>query len=241
MTEQIHLTDKDSTVSVIIPALNEEDHIAGCITAARGAYSQEDVEILVADGGSRDQTLSRIPQDCTVFQTAAGRALQMNTAAQHASGSVLVFCHADSRLPEGWREAIINILSQPGVSGGTFQTRMEPAWGILKWRNHWTMPPDWRFMYGDQCQFMRRSTFKAIGGFPEIPLMEDVEMSRALHAQGRLVRIDLRAVTSSRRLLEKGILRQTVGNFWRMLRYLYFNATPEQIAQTYRSSREQTQ
>jgi GT2 family glycosyltransferase len=103
------------------------------------------------------------------------------------------------------------------------------------------MPADWRFMYGDQCQFMRRTTFEAIGGFPEIPLMEDVEMSRALNRTGRVVRINLRAVTSSRRLLEKGILRQTLENFWRMVRYLYLKTTPEALAATYRSSREEAE
>jgi rSAM/selenodomain-associated transferase 2 len=241
MTEQRLPVDQNCPISVIIPALNEATHIQDCITAARRTYTRQEVEILVADGGSRDRTLDLVPKDCTVIQTHPGRALQMNAAARQASGIIFVFCHADSRLPEGWREAVIIALSQPGVSGGTFQTRMEPARGILKWRNRWKMPPNWRLMYGDQCQFMHRSTFDAVGGFPEIPLMEDVEMSRALKDRGQLVRIHLRAITSSRRLLEKGILRQTVGNFWRMVRYLYFNAAPEQIARTYQSSREQAE
>jgi hypothetical protein len=162
----------------------------------------------------------------------------MNQAARAATGSIFVFCHADTRLPAGWRKVVIKALHQPGVVGGTFQTRMEPAVGILKWRNRWKMPTDWRYMYGDQCQFMRRETFEAINGFQEIPIMEDVEMSRALSQMGKLTRIEKRAITSSRRLLEKGILRQTIGNFFRMVAYLYFGTTPEQIARTYRSSRE---
>jgi hypothetical protein len=87
---------------------------------------------------------------------------------------------------------------------------------------------------------MRRETFREIGGFPEIPLMEDVEMARALHQAGRLVRVPLRLQTSSRRFLERGPLRQSLQSFWLMIRYLYLGATPDEIARRYRSSREET-
>ncbi len=238
MQDQKANREPDVKISVIIPALNEEKNIQNCIKAARRDYSQSEVEILVADGGSTDRTRELIPKDGLLLETPRGRACQMNQAARLASGEIFVFCHADTQLPVGWRTSVIKALRQPDVVGGTFQTRMEPAVGILKWRNHWKMPTDWRYMYGDQCQFMRRETFKAVNGFREIPIMEDVEMSRALAKIGKLTRIEKRAITSSRRLLEKGILRQTVGNFLRMVAYLYFNATPEQIARTYRSSRE---
>lgn len=92
---------------------------------------------------------------------------------------------------------------------------------------------------GDQGQFMSRATFERVGGFPEIPLMEDVEMSRALHKAGRLVRAPLRMTTSSRRFLERGPLRQWFLAVTNMIRYLYLGATPEQIADKYRSSREE--
>jgi rSAM/selenodomain-associated transferase 2 len=241
MSDPFLKVEENSLISVIIPTLNEENHINACLQAARQSYAADAVEIIVVDGGSTDATLDNITPDCTLLQTQPGRGSQMNTGARHSNGKVLVFCHGDTRLPDGWRRAVIEALNRPGVSGGTFQTRMEPARGILKWRNSWRMPADWRFMYGDQCQFMRRTTFEAIGGFPEIPLMEDVEMSRALNRTGRVVRINLRAVTSSRRLLEKGILRQTLGNFWRMVRYLYLKTTPEALATTYRSSREEAE
>ncbi len=238
MIDQPAHLSQSCLISVIIPALNEEKHITNCLQAARRTYPANQVEILVANGGSKDQTCSLIPADVTLLHTPKGRAVQMNTATQKARGVVLVFCHADSQLPEGWREAVIEALNQPGVIGGTFQTKMEPAQGILRWRNKWTMPVDWRYMFGDQCQFMCRSTFDEVGGFPEQPLMEDVEMSRAMAQRGKLVRIDKRVVTSSRRLLEKGILRQTLGNYWRMICYLYFGVSAEKIARTYRSSRE---
>jgi hypothetical protein len=87
---------------------------------------------------------------------------------------------------------------------------------------------------------MRRATFDRVGGYPEIPLMEDVEMSRALHGEGQLVRIPIRVTTSSRRFIERGVLGQTLLNGWNMFRYLYLGATPEQIAGSYQSSRERS-
>ncbi|MBN1260005.1 MAG: hypothetical protein JXB35_04915, partial [Anaerolineae bacterium] len=134
-------------------------------------------------------------------------------------------------------------LSNPDVSGGAFQTLILPANWMLKIRNRWVFPPRWHIMFGDQVQFMRRATFEAVGGFPEIPLMEDVEMSRALHQAGRLVRIDarLRVITSGRRFAERGYLRQSLQNGLNMFRYLVWGASPEAIAKVYRSSREVTE
>jgi tetraacyldisaccharide-1-P 4'-kinase len=86
---------------------------------------------------------------------------------------------------------------------------------------------------------MARATFEQVEGFPELVLMEDVEMSRALHRDGRLVRITPHVITSSRRYLERGPLRQSLRNRWNLFRYLYLGATPEEIAQTYRTRREE--
>jgi hypothetical protein len=143
-------------------------------------------------------------------------------------------------LPEGWREAVIEQLERPGVSGGAFQTLMLPERGLALWvRNRLRHSSTWFTMFGDQAQFMTRATYEKVGGFPEIPLMEDVEMSRALHQEGDLVRVPLRVVTSSRRFLERGYIRQTLLNIRSMVRYLLLGATPEEIARDYRSSREE--
>jgi rSAM/selenodomain-associated transferase 2 len=228
--------------SVVIPALNEAENIRSCIAAARREYTSQEVEILVADGGSTDGTLDLIPPDVHVVKSSRGRAVQMNAGAAASRGELLAFCHADSLLPAGWREAVIEALDDSEVSGGTFQTLILPAesW-LLRWRNRVALPAQWRGMFGDQVQFMRRSTFEAVGGFPEIPLMEDVEMSQALHEWGRLVRIDpaIRVTTSSRRFRERGALRQTLLNGWNLFRYFYLGASPEAITRTYRSSREE--
>jgi rSAM/selenodomain-associated transferase 2 len=230
-------------VSVIVPALNEAQNIADCVAAARRGYTPDQVEIIVVDGGSTDGTPDRVPRDATLIRSPRGRAVQLNQGAAASRGEILVFCHADSRLPAGWRDAVIEALQRPRVSGGTFQTLILPEGRspILWIRNRLAFPATWKIMYGDQVQFMARQTFERVGGFPEMPLMEDVEMSRALDEVGELVRIrpSLRVVTSSRRFLEQGPLVQSLMNAWSMFRYLYLGATPGEIARAYRSSREE--
>jgi rSAM/selenodomain-associated transferase 2 len=227
-------------VSVIIPALNEVQHIRQAIATARRDYTPDQVEVIVVDGGSIDGTTTLIPPGVTLVRSHRGRAMQMNHGAAASRGQILVFCHADSQLPAGWREAVVEALSRPGVSGGSFQTAIRPAHGILRLLNRLRFPADWRIMFGDQAQFMTRPAFDRVGGFPAIPLMEDLEMSRRLHEAGQLVRIPLRVTTSSRRFLERGPLRQWSLDVWYVIQYLYLGAAPEEIARLYTSSREAT-
>jgi rSAM/selenodomain-associated transferase 2 len=222
-------------ISVIIPSLNEEDFISKAIWAASQDYSHEEVEIIVVDGGSQDGTLDLIPPDVKLLKSELGRARQMNLGVEHARGEILVFCHADSLMPKGWRESVIVELSKPGVSGGTFQLSILPARGILRLRNKINYPANWRLMYGDQVQFMRRDTFEKVGGFPEIPIMEDLEMSRSLAQVGRLVRITLRVRTSSRRFSGRTPRNQWLLSIRCVILYLYFGATAEQIKTIYYS------
>ncbi len=227
-------------VSVIIPALNEAANIAACVEAARDGYAHGQVEIIVVDGGSTDGTQALVPADVVMVEAPRGRGVQMNRGAALAQGDVLVFCHADTRLPMGWREAVIDILSDRKVSGGGFQRIFEPARGFVHIINRIKIRDNWRLLHGDRAQFMSRSTFEAVGGFPEIPLMEDVEMGRLLHEQGkiRIVPLPLQVSSSSRRLLERGPFRQYCLTGWYRFRYFHLGATPDDIAQAYRSSRE---
>lgn len=216
-----------------MPALNEACNIERAIRAARRDYSGEQVEIIVVDGGSTDGTADLVPSQERLLKSLQGRAVQMNLGASAARGQILLFCHADSRLPAGWYRSVIEALEQPGVSGGSFSIRLEPARGVLRLLNALRYPPDWRLMYGDQAQFTTREIFDRVGGFPQIPVMEDLELMHKLHRVGRLVRIPLRVTSSSRRFLERGPLRQFWLDVSLVVRYLYLGATPEQIAQDY--------
>jgi rSAM/selenodomain-associated transferase 2 len=220
-------------VTTIIPTLNEEAFILDAIRSARRDYNTEELEIIVVDGGSQDGTLRLIPPGVQVIRSNPGRAAQMNLGAENARGELLVFCHADSLLPKGWREAVIEKLDEPGVSGGTFQLSIVPAKGILKLRNQINYPANWQLMYGDQVQFMARSTFDAVGGFPDLPIMEDLEMSRSLGKCGRLVRIPLRVRTSSRRFSGDKPRRQWLLSIKCVILYLYFGKTAEDIKSIY--------
>ena len=226
--------------SVIIPVLNEVENIQETIKAARRAYTPEAVEIIVVDGGSTDGTCDMIPADVLVLHGPRGRAVQMNAGADKANGDIFVFCHADTLLPDGWLEAIRDALSDPKVSGGVFQcTTLPESFLLMKFFNRINAPAQWQIMSGEMAQFMLRETFFKVGGFPEIPLMEDIEMSRSLNNQGRLVRPKLRVVTSARRFEERGWVRQYLLNIYNLTRYLCFGVTPEQIAASYQSSREE--
>ena len=220
-------------VSVIIPTLNEEAFILEAIHAARQDSCPDELEIIIVDGGSHDETLRLIPSDMRVISSTPGRATQMNLGAAQARGDILVFCHADSRLPQGWRAAVIEALRKPGVSGGTFQLLILPESGILKFRNRINFPANWRMMYGDQVQFMARTTFEQIGGFPELPIMEDLEMSRALAKIGHLVRIPLRVRTSSRGFAENRPRSQWLLSVQCVILYLYFGVSAEEIKKIY--------
>jgi rSAM/selenodomain-associated transferase 2 len=220
----------------VVPALNEASHIARTVAAARRSYSCHEVEIIVVDGGSSDGTQGLVAAGETVVRSAPGRAVQMNVGAASAHGDTLVFCHGDSQLPAAWRQPVLEALGRRDVSGGSFSIRFEPTQGILHLINRLRLPADWRLMYGDQAQFMKREVFERVGGFPEIPAMEDVEMARALGQIGRLVRIPLRVTSSSRRFLERGPVRQMWLNASVVLCYLYLDTPVDEIARTYCTS-----
>lgn len=226
-------------VSVVIPTLNEAANILECVAAAWNGYGSDDVEIVVVDGGSSDATAALVPADVRLLHSERGRGLQMNVGASTSRGDLLVFCHADSRLPAGWREAVVETLAHPGVIAGAFQPLILPEWGLLRLVNRLRLPAHSMLFFGDQAMFMSREAFERVGGFPPIPLIEDVRMARALDPLGRLVRVPLRVITSSRRFRERGFVRQTLHNIWMTIGHVYLGASPEKMARWYSSSRNQ--
>ena len=171
-------------ISVIVPALDSAKTVAATVRSA-----PEGAEVVVVDGGSRDGTADEAARAGARVETAErGRAVQMNAGARAARGEVLVFLHADCRLPRAAAGQVTGILARPGVVGGWFPQRIEGGGALLRFgargahrRARWLDLP-----YGDQAIFTTRSAFTEVGGFPEEPIFEDAGLARRLRRLGRL-------------------------------------------------------
>ena len=221
-----------SGVSIVIPVLNEAAAIEGLLRRLRRDFPG--CEIIVADGGSTNQTAALADLLARVVRSAPGRAAQMNTGARHAHGEVLWFIHADTRVDPAALSQIQAALADPAVAGGGLRLRFDQPSFALRYVA-WTSNLRARYLhwvFGDQAMFIRRSVFDALGGFPALPLMEDPEMSRRLHRHGRLAVLPATATTSARRFTEHGTWRTLA--FMQYLKLLYFLGTdPQRISDRY--------
>lgn len=216
---------------MIIPTLNEAERIAQAIAAARGAG---ECEIIVADGGSADGTLQQAASADRVLTTDPGRALQQNAGAVASTGDVLLFLHADCLLPTGAFDAIRTALDDKGCIGGCFRQAIDApglAYRILEWGN--AQRVRWLgWAYGDQGIFVRRDVFNRLGGFPEIPLMEDLYFMKRVRREGRIALIEPRLRVSARRWQAHGIVRQTLRN-WTLLALAHCGVSPSRLSRFY--------
>jgi rSAM/selenodomain-associated transferase 2 len=200
-------------ISIIIPALNEETHIAKTLTHT--LKLKGDFEILVVDGGSSDQTLEIVKGFPEVRRYCApkGRALQMNLGAKHAQGEILVFLHADTFLPKEAYTSICELCKAKDTVGGSFRLVMDdpnPVFKIYTWFSRWNLE---FFTYGDHAMFIEKRVFKTITGFKPIPFMEDVEIQHRLRREGRFKKSKLAVVTSGRRFRDNGLVFQVTVDF----------------------------
>ena len=198
-------------LSVVIPTLDEAERITQSVSSAVGGAD----EVLVVDGGSRDGTPERAEAaGARVISSTPGRARQLGIGAEAARGDVLLFLHADTRLPSGWDAGVRHALADPDVVGGAFRFRFDErtlVLRLLEWGTRLRVAL-LRLPYGDQALFVRRSVLDAIGGLPQVPIMEDLDLVAALKRRGRLVLLTLPATTSARRYRERGPLRTAARN-----------------------------
>ena len=220
-------------ISVVVPVLNEEACLPDLLLRLRQSVSPT-VEVLLVDGGSTDQTAALAEHaGFSVIQGGRGRARQMNLGATFASGEILLFLHADNILPGDWQQALTTQLIQP-VCWGRFDVRIQGKSAML--------PVIASFMNlrsrltgiatGDQTMFMTRKAFQTVGGFPDQPLMEDIEMSKRLLCLSRPACLASRTTTSGRRWETRGVWT-TILLMWR-LRWRYWRGQlPSELAKDY--------
>lgn len=197
-------------ISVIIPTLNEESCLPE--TLAMLAALSDSPEVIVADGGSSDQTCSIARQGGCVISSPLGRAVQMNAGAAAATGDVLLFLHADTHLPPDGLAAVREALSDTAVEAGAFRLRFYDDSPFLNFYAACTRLPIPSLCFGDRALFVRRATFEEIGGFPDIPIFEDIEIVRTLHRRGSFRFLGEAVTTSARRFRRQGIFLQQMQN-----------------------------
>jgi rSAM/selenodomain-associated transferase 2 len=217
--------------SIIIPTLNEGKTIQSCLSALQPL--RNDCEIIIVDAGSNDQPATTTALVDKVTTSAKGRARQMNTGASHASGDILIFLHADTYLPENALQLIEQHISNNKV-WGRFDIQLSGSHFMLKviarmmnWRSRLT-----GIATGDQVIFVTREAFAAVGQYPEIALMEDIALSKALKKISPPICINAKVTSSARRWEHYGIYR-TILLMWSLRLRYFFGADPRLLADLY--------
>jgi rSAM/selenodomain-associated transferase 2 len=221
------------SLSIIVPAFDEAAIIAGALQAL-APFRRRGAEVIVVDGGSRDETteLAR-PHADRVITAARGRGAQMNAGAGIARGEVLLFLHADTTLPPDADQLVLRALAGANA-WGRFDAHIEGrspllalVAALMNWRSRLT-----GIATGDQAMFVSRKTFTEAGGFPEMPLMEDIVLSQRLKRIARPICLAAQVVTSGRRWERHGVVR-TMLTMWRLRLAFFLGADPAALARRY--------
>jgi rSAM/selenodomain-associated transferase 2 len=234
---------KAAKISIIIPVLNEAATIEKTLTRL---HDIADLEVIVVDGGSKDETVA-IAHRCAklftpsselkVISATVGRANQMNAGVAVATGDILLFLHADTHLPPEFDTLVRQTLQNPSTIAGAFELRIDSDLrglrlieSIVNMRSRvFSMP------YGDQAIFLKAITFHHLGGFPDLPIMEDFELMRRLRRQGQIAIVPASVLTSGRRWQKLGVLKTTLMNQLIIAAY-FLGIPPVQLAHWYRRS-----
>jgi rSAM/selenodomain-associated transferase 2 len=227
--------DREPLITLVIPVLNDAAALA---TLMPTLPVDPALEIIVVDGGEAgDPVLSALHERYSGvrwMRSVRGRAAQMNHGARHARGRWLVFLHADTRLGTSWMDALRRVDKQPRTVGGSFCFALDSPARWARWIE-WGVRIRVRLFglaYGDQALFVRRTVFEELGGYRELPLMEDVDFIRRLRRYGHLEHTEVPAITSARRWERDGWFRRTVDNTLLVVLF-FFGCPPERLARHY--------
>ena len=225
--------DMQPALCIIVPVLNEAEHLASHLAALQ-PFRQRGARLIVVDGGSEDGTLAIAREHADLaFVAPRGRASQMNAGAAACPGEALLFLHADTRLPDHADTLVHHALLGPR-KWGRFDVRIDSPRPLLRvvetmmnLRSRWS-----GIATGDQAMFVRCDVFRSVGGFPNLALMEDIAMSRELKRHGPPVCLRETVTTSARRWIRHGVWR-TILLMWRLRAAYFFGADPAQLALRY--------
>ena len=229
-------------LSVIIPTLNEADHLPGTVGLLRQAAGTEAFELVVSDCDSGDGTADLARRlGAIVVGGGTCRADALNRGAAVATGDVLLFLHADTKVPPGFAGRIRRALARPDVAGGAFEFRFRSdksaSWvarqslALVVFVNRFRYRHG-RGFFGDQGIFVRRSVYDRLGGFPPVRLLEDLRFSQAMSRVGRTAILNPPVRTSPRRFVRRGVLRQLAQD-WLILACDSFGVTPDELWEHY--------
>lgn len=219
-------------ISVIIPVFDEAD----CLDRILATLCEDqDLEVIVVDGGSSDLTRYVAGNYSAVrcVSSPLGRGIQLNQGAALARGDILWFLHADSELSDGWKTEITEAVRKRQVVAGCFRLQFDdPHWllGVFGFFSRWNHP---LMTYGDQGYFMKRAVFDKVGGFKDYPFLEDLEIQCRLRKLGSWYKSTLPLITSARRFKTMGILRQQLKNIGIVALYLA-GASPFWLSRFYK-------
>jgi rSAM/selenodomain-associated transferase 2 len=219
------------TFSVIVPTLNEADNIQRCIANIQAIDPA--VEIIIADGGSTDDTVQlAAAAGATICRASRGRGPQCNAGAACTTGNVLLFLHADTQLPSNAFTLLREIFAAPDVQCAKFRLWFDTRDWLLDLAAICMWIDTIMTSYGDQCIVVRHTFFRDLGGFPAWPLFEDVNFFERARERTSVYVVPACVITSARRFLQNGVVNQLLHDFWLMLQYLW-GIPPQQIAETY--------
>jgi len=204
-------------ISVIIPTLNEESHIEKTLQSV--IKQAGDYELFIVDGGSTDNTIAIAKRYTSVIDSKRGRAIQMNAGASLCKGDILLFLHADTLLPDDAFRELRKRMRDDTVSGGSFYIAFDADNFILRGISFITRFNFRLFHFGDQGIFVRRDVFQKLHGYKDMPIMEDYDFYKRLRKQGKVILVRKPVISSARRFIKKGVIRQLLINKFVVLAY----------------------